>query len=121
MKHHVGPFCPVIVNGEAVVIVRLGCLPRFTRKITICSDDTYRQFASKWHMKHHVQEAKQHTDKAFYLSLCSYCSDMLSDWGLMRIRVCFQKISKCYQKTVPCKIAFLQGRRYWGEQKVQLG
>lgn len=79
----------------------------------------YGQLASKWHRKHHVQEAKQHTDKAFYLSLYSYC--LHSDWGLMRTRVCFQKVSECYQKTVPCKMAFLLGRRYWGEREVQLG
>lgn len=63
----------------------------FIRKITICSD-TYGQLASKWHRKHHVQEAKQHTDKAFYLSLYSYCS--YSDWSLMRTRVCFQNATK---------------------------
>lgn len=86
----------------------------FTRKITICSDDTHRQLASKWHWKHHVQEAKQHTDKAFYLSLYSYCSH--SDWGLMRTRVNFQKVSKCYQKTAP-QNCILAGKEILGRTR----
>lgn len=92
----------------------------FTRKITIYSDGIYRQLASKGTWSISTRGKAAHWEfilfkiARFYLILHSYCSH--SDWGLMRTRVCFQKISKCYQNNCALQNCIL-GKEILGRTK----
>lgn len=121
MKHHVGPSCPVIVNGEVVVVVRLGCLPRFTRKITICSNDNIQAVGLQMAHEASCTRGKAADWQSLLLKLVFILLRYAQWLGPYENKGLFSENFKMLPKNCALQNCILAGKEVWGEQKVQLG